>query len=268
MVQSSREPGADPPASRFVVARVSSGHSIFTKGPAHLVERRAVAVVRPSVRSLQLLARLRRPCDGRAADRFSQREEVGVVAHDGSPSLSVGAFRARVSRRWRAGLGQAPYWLLPKPRLSELWAAELWVPRDTHADICVVPACAQRAQSYSPRRSEMALRGQRRGLSNPPSRRNKGPKRCAPSPDASIRPGSIASTAQSKRLPAPQNLGRSAAIRAACTRATAHSHHSHHCAVSHQSRLKRARRSGLFAATRQHCQFFCSARRWPPKRRP
>ena len=92
-------------------------------------------------------------------------------------------------------------------------------------------------------------------------------QRCHESPDASIRPGSIASKAQSKRLP-PQNLGRSAAIRAACTRATAHSHHSHHCAVSHQSRLKRARRSGLFAATRQHCQFFCSARRWPPKRRP
>ena len=81
MVQSSREPGADPPASRFVVARVSRCYAIFAKGPAHLVERRAVAVVRPAVWSFVILDGLLRRLYGRAADRFSQREEVGVVPH-------------------------------------------------------------------------------------------------------------------------------------------------------------------------------------------
>ena len=92
MVQSSREPGADPPASRFVVARVSSGHSIFTKGPAHLVERRAVAVVRPAVWSFVILDGLLRRLYGRAADRLPQREEVGVVPHGigaGQPLLAA-----------------------------------------------------------------------------------------------------------------------------------------------------------------------------------
>ena len=92
MVQSSCQPGADPPASRLVVARVPSCYAVLTKGPAHLVERRAVAVVRPAVWSFVILDGLLRRLYGRAADRLPQREEVGVVPHGigaGQPLLAA-----------------------------------------------------------------------------------------------------------------------------------------------------------------------------------
>ena len=89
MVQSSREPGADPPASRLVVARVPSCYAVLPKGPAHLVEGRAVAVVRPAVWSFVILDGLLRRLYGRAADRLPQREEVGVVANGAGRGCGV-----------------------------------------------------------------------------------------------------------------------------------------------------------------------------------
>ena len=192
MVQSSRQPGADPPAPRLVVARVPSCYAVLAKGPAHIVEGRAVAVVRPSVRSLQFLARLRRPRDGRAADRFSQREEVGVVAHGGSPSLSVGAFRVGVPRRWRAQpprFGQPPSCCC-QPRGSYRFGQPICGSLATHAASRVdryALRCAPGAESNAPR----ALRGPRWALKceEPSTQRSQETCRLRTDPDAS---GSIA----------------------------------------------------------------------------
>ena len=165
MVQSRRQPGADPPSPRLVVARVPRCYAIFPKGPAHLVEGRAVAVVRPSVRPLQFLGGLRRPGDGRAADRFSQREEVGVVAHDGSPSLNRGCLSrpsAAPMACWLAQAGQPPILLLPT-RGSHRFGQPICGSLATHAASRVdryALRCAPGAES----KSGWALRGPRWAL--------------------------------------------------------------------------------------------------------
>ena len=160
-------------------------------------------------------------------------------------------------------VGQASHLLLPTSLALTLRAAELWESRDTRscfASICMPCVCAPAGES----KCAAALREARAGSQ---IRRAVTPTvpGDVPSPEGS---GCVRLVSLSKHRP-------SSCCRETLRRGCSHLCHRTRC-TSLQSPLcritsKPAEKSApqrSFCSNRAALQFFCSARRWPPKRRP